>query len=121
MKGFLPTVTLGTARAPRVPCSARAITIGGLGLGAIVGAVAATVPQTRREEGAEPVITHSRDCQGRRKMTVSKIGLRSVCDVGRYLIVTVLTRITKIQDPNGQMPQRLLEQARIGVTCEVVA
>ena len=39
MKGFLPTVTLGTARAPSVPCSARAITIAGLGLGAIVGAV----------------------------------------------------------------------------------
>lgn len=53
MKGFLPTVTLGTARAPRVPCSARAITIPGLGLGVIVGAVAAAVPeQTRRDTTA---------------------------------------------------------------------
>lgn len=91
MKGFFPTVTLGTARAPRVPCSARAVTIAGLGLGAIVRAVAVCSRTTAasRTRSVEAFITAVRGCRERKKTTVSKNNSLSVFYVRRY--VTVLS------------------------------
>lgn len=44
MKGFWPTVSLGTPRAPSVPCSARAVAMAVLGLGDMVICVGASTP-----------------------------------------------------------------------------